>query len=338
MRTKIFTTIVVSVLLLLGGANSAEAAQTVQVTLPSFDVTLNGQTHSNAYSKYPFIVYNDITYFPMTYYDSRLLGLTTAWNTEDGLAIVKQNGQVSEYLRELNGTKNKSRQTASIVEGKITVNGTAIDNSQEAYPLLLFRDVTYFPLTWKFAVDEFGWDYQFSHEDGLVIINGDVVKAPEVQWQGIVEYGGPIMGTGELQFGVGFQPEQQSMTSVQARETLAEQSITLYNFFTSEDVEILDTGKLWEYRVYRIIGGEEHLVYGKAIPFYSGTLPARHFAYSSFDVEYWQGDTAQKGTYKIALHHPEMLLYRTENGKLARVLVQEGQGGNLFFESIVEIK
>ena len=146
------------------------------------------------------------------------------------------------------------------------------------------------------------------------------------------------MGTGELQFGVGFQPEQQSMTLAQARETLAEQSITLYNFLTSEDVEILDTGKLWEYRVYRIIGGEEHLVYGKAIPFYSGTLPARYFAYSSFDVVYWQGDTAQKGTYKIVLHHPEMLLYRTENGKLARVLVQKGQGGNLFFESIVEIK
>ncbi|MBO5430281.1 MAG: hypothetical protein J6A10_10055, partial [Peptococcaceae bacterium] len=107
MKTKLFTTIALSALLLFGGANSAEAAQTVQVTLPSFDVTLNGQTHSNTYSKYPFIVYKDITYFPMTYYDSRLLGLTTAWSAEEGLAIAKQDGYISEYLREVNGTKNK---------------------------------------------------------------------------------------------------------------------------------------------------------------------------------------------------------------------------------------
>ena len=337
MKTKLFTTIALSALLLFGGASSAEAAQTVQVTLPSFDVTLNGQTHSNTYSKYPFIVYKDITYFPMTYYDSRLLGLTTAWSAEEGLAIAKQDGYISEYLREVNGTKNKIKQTASIVEGKITVNGTVIDNSREEYPLLLFRDVTYFPLTWRFAVDEFGWDYQFSHEDGLVIVNGDIVKAPAAQWQGIVDYGAPIMGTGELMFGVGFQPEQQSMTLVQALDTLSQQAVMLYSF-TAEDVEILDTDKLWEYQIYRIISGEEHLIYSKAIPFYSGALPSRYHAYSNFDVAYWQGDTAQKGTYKIALHPPEMLLYRTENGKLARVLVQEGQGGNLFFESIVEIK
>ena len=100
MKRKLFTTIALSALLLFGGANSAEAAQTVQVTLPSFDVTLNGQTHSNTYSKYPFLVYKDITYFPMTYYDSRLLGLTTAWSAEEGLAIAKQDGYISEYLRE----------------------------------------------------------------------------------------------------------------------------------------------------------------------------------------------------------------------------------------------
>ena len=338
MKTKLFTTIALSVLLLFGGANSAEAAQTVQVTLPSFDVTLNGQTHSNTYSKYPFIVYKDITYFPMTYYDSRLLGLTTAWSAEEGLAIAKQDGYISEYLREVNGTKNKIKQTASIVEGKITVNGTVIDNSREEYPLLLFRDVTYFPLTWRFAVDEFGWDYQFSHEDGLVIVNGDIVKAPAAQWQGIVDYGAPIMGTGELMFGVGFQPKQQSMTLAQAIETLSEQSIALYYFSTLEDVEILDTDKLWEYQIYRIISGEEHLVYSKVIPFYSGALPSRYHAYSNFDVAYWTNTYAQKGNYKIVLSHPDMLLYRSDAGDVQRVLLQDGTMGNLFFESIVEIK
>lgn len=49
------------------------------------------------------------------------------------------------------------------------VNGEVIDNSKEKYPLLLFRDVTYFPLTWRFAVDEFGWNYTFDMEQGLQI-------------------------------------------------------------------------------------------------------------------------------------------------------------------------
>jgi len=44
-----------------------------------------------------------------------------------------------------------------------------IDNTKEEYPLLLFRGLTYFPLTWRFAVDEFGWAYSFNHKDGLII-------------------------------------------------------------------------------------------------------------------------------------------------------------------------
>ena len=42
-------------------------------------------------------------------------------------------------------------------------------NGNEEYPLLLFRDVTYFPLTWRFAVQEFGWSYYFDMTNGLVI-------------------------------------------------------------------------------------------------------------------------------------------------------------------------
>jgi hypothetical protein len=43
--------------------------------------------------------------------------------------------------------------------------------------LLSFRDVTYFPLTWRFVHDEFGWDYQWSDTDGLSITSHN----PQVQ-------------------------------------------------------------------------------------------------------------------------------------------------------------
>lgn len=35
------------------------------------------------------------------------------------------------------------------------VKSEFLDNSAEPYPLLNFRGVTYFPLTWRFAVEEF---------------------------------------------------------------------------------------------------------------------------------------------------------------------------------------
>lgn len=172
MCKKMITASLLSVFLLtMSSMQQAWAANTVQVTLPGFTVTLNGQSTGNEYSKYPLIVYKDITYFPMTYYDCRLLGLKTNWTAETGLVIDKNEDYFYEYLREVNNSKNARKQTVKIADEKITVNGKVIDNSKEEYPLLMFRDITYFPLTWRFAVNEFGWDYHFDQKNGLVIQN-----------------------------------------------------------------------------------------------------------------------------------------------------------------------
>ena len=60
-------------------AYTANGSTTVTVTLPTFKVVFNNTNVDNRYSKYPLIVYNDITYFPMTYSDCRFLGLETKW-------------------------------------------------------------------------------------------------------------------------------------------------------------------------------------------------------------------------------------------------------------------
>ncbi len=139
------------------------------VTLPEFKVTLGGIEFNNTYAKYPLIVYKNITYLPMTYFDSRLLGLDTEYSPENGLAIKALSGDAPEYSSEKLDVPNAKSYTASLANGKITVNGKRIYNHAEEYPLLLFRDVTYFPLTWRFAVEEFGWNYSFDSENGLVV-------------------------------------------------------------------------------------------------------------------------------------------------------------------------
>ncbi len=173
MNRKLISTAVLSVFLCTGISSPAEAAKSVPVTLPTFDVTLNGQVIENENRKYPLLVYNNITYVPMTYYDSRFLGLTTFWNQTDGLEIIKS-GETCAYREDSVTAGNVKRAAAQIVSGKIKVNGKTIHNANEKYPLLLYRDVTYFPLTWRFAVNEFGWKYQFDNKNGLVITSDNL--------------------------------------------------------------------------------------------------------------------------------------------------------------------
>jgi len=148
------------------------SSRQVTVTLPSFPVALNElRFDNNSYEKYPLLVYKDITYFPMTYYQSNLLNLNTHWTTEDGLIIVRGNPEIpKEFLYETPiSNKNSRTQAATVVDANVTVNGKVIDNKNEPYPLLIFRDITYFPLTWRFAVEEFGWNYTFDNTAGLII-------------------------------------------------------------------------------------------------------------------------------------------------------------------------
>ena len=144
-------------------------AKNVNVTIPQFDVKFNGTEVENEYRQFPLIVYKDITYFPMTYYDSRFLGLETMWDNDTRtLAITKEN--ITCAYRDYNlPWKNSGRLNATICDFNIVINEKEVENSKEEYPLLTFNDVTYFPLTWRFAVDEFGWEYSFTTEKGLDI-------------------------------------------------------------------------------------------------------------------------------------------------------------------------
>lgn len=140
----------------------------VTVRLPAFHVTINGISIENEMSGYPLIVYRNITYMPLTYYDCRFLGLESIWRNKTGLTVEKT-GANWKYHKYQADKPNDNTYTAKIADFKIRVNGKNIDNSKEKYPVLFFRNIAYFPLTWRFAVEEFGWKYSFDKNKGLVI-------------------------------------------------------------------------------------------------------------------------------------------------------------------------
>jgi hypothetical protein len=173
---KIRTMILVALICSSAGSASvyaAAASRIVDVSLADFPVTLNGWNYDNRNSNYgyPFLMYKGIAYFPMTYNKADLLNLKAAWTAESGLIITVADSEEWKECDSNDGepTENAKRQKAAVVTENVSINGKQIDNGKEPYPLLLFRDITYFPLTWRFAVEEFGWSYSFDSEEGLFI-------------------------------------------------------------------------------------------------------------------------------------------------------------------------
>ncbi|CAH2213847.1 hypothetical protein [Tepidibacter aestuarii] len=188
MEKKIFTLVAVFVVCLsfmLIREESFAAEKSVKVTLPKFNVTINENKIDNLYREYPLLVYKDMTYFPMTWYDCRLLGLETKWTQDEGFKIV-QGKVTSSYVPYKKKHKNRNSYNATIPTFEITANGNLIDDFKEEYPLLSFNNVIYFPLTWKFAHDTFGWEYVWDKSEGLMIKSNN----PQVTTVNLPKYAG----------------------------------------------------------------------------------------------------------------------------------------------------
>lgn len=144
----------------------AEAAMRADVVTGK--VTLNGQVIDNKNAKYPLLTYSNITYFPMTYQLSRFMGVSADWNNGSKTLDITAGGARTAYAAET-GKKQSGSVSVTLPSYKISVNGAPINNREEKYPIFNYSGITYFPLTWAYAVDAFGWSYQWDAVNGLRI-------------------------------------------------------------------------------------------------------------------------------------------------------------------------
>nr|WP_210023537.1 MULTISPECIES: YHYH domain-containing protein [unclassified Paenibacillus] len=133
----------------------------VKAAIPSFSVVVNGQSVSNSLTRYPVIEYKDITYFPMTWNYTQALGIETKWDNEIGFVIRKTDNKAADLVLDYGSTSSKL--DAKGPDFNVFVNDVWIDNSKEQYPILVLNDVTYFPMTWYYAVDELGLTIKFEN-------------------------------------------------------------------------------------------------------------------------------------------------------------------------------
>ncbi len=150
----------------LSAIPTAEAAMRASVVTGK--VTLNGQVIDNKTAKYPLLIYSNITYFPMTYHLSRFMGVSADWNNGSKTLDITAGGARTAYVAET-GKKQSGSVSVTLPSYKISVNGAQINNKEEKYPIFNYNGITYFPLTWAYAVDSFGWSYQWDAVNGLRI-------------------------------------------------------------------------------------------------------------------------------------------------------------------------
>jgi hypothetical protein len=151
---------------------SAEDTEHVDVQRPNFPVEVNGTriNVNETFSAFPLLLYKDITYFPMTWNYAQGLGLSIAWNPDTGLDIQNERNTVNELKQQDSGTENTETHYSAVLPSyQIKVNGKTVDNTHEPYPVLNFRGITYFPMTWRFAHDEFHMTTEWSIDGGFKI-------------------------------------------------------------------------------------------------------------------------------------------------------------------------
>lgn len=159
------------------------------VKVPQYNIKINDTLVDNLNNRYPMLVYNQITYFPMTWSNCNALGLSTEWDSDKGLKISKTNS--SGNFQQDSSVKNELNKEykAKIATYTIIVNGKTIENTNEEYPIINFRDITYFPLNWKYAVEEFKWKLDWNDSTGLRI-QKDNIKNEVITWDDGVKYEG----------------------------------------------------------------------------------------------------------------------------------------------------
>lgn len=165
-------------LLVLGFAPRAEAAG-MTAAIAAGPVTLNGQAIDNRAARYPLLLYKNITYFPMTYHLCRFLGVEAVWDGTSGTLSISCSGVNAPYVADTGGTGRRGAVSVTRVNYSVAVNGIPADNSQAVWPLINYDGITYFPLTWQFAVDAFGWQYAWDTQNGLRINSGAACEFPQ---------------------------------------------------------------------------------------------------------------------------------------------------------------
>lgn len=179
MKKKILLTLfIIAIFVSVSNMNTnISYATRVGVSLPTFDIMVNGVKVDNRYRKYPFLVYKGVTYFPLTYHDCQFMGIEYGLLNNKVLLIstAETEGGYDEYKQKF---PNSKFYIINVPKSKFAFNDLefAFDNKLEntgiiKNPVLRFRDIYYIPVSELSQI--WNWEYLFDAQTGLQINTQD---------------------------------------------------------------------------------------------------------------------------------------------------------------------
>ena len=169
MRSRITVLLSLVLALLFSLPVSAEELSANAMITPH-TVLVGENSVDQANSLYPLLLYKDITYFPLTWNYGVCLGYGVEFDATEGLYITSAPGTmilVQDLIAE-DGQPNDllSEVVISFPSFPVFIQGVQQESDTE-WPCLLFRDITYMPLTWDNAVS-LGINYNFDNDEQVL--------------------------------------------------------------------------------------------------------------------------------------------------------------------------
>lgn len=140
--------------------SAKQSEKEISVVIPDYEIMLDDASVYYYDSLYPFLNYKGVTYFPATFEYCKSMDLACGFIENEAFLIAYNPSVQSVPVYET--TVNTKENTAVVPTYNIIINGKKIDNTSLEYPFFNFRGVTYIPMTWDFAVNEFGWTLDFA--------------------------------------------------------------------------------------------------------------------------------------------------------------------------------
>lgn len=156
---------------------SAEAAS-VNVKKADYAITINTKVIDQTNKKYPYLVYNQVPYIPISKDDRALLGLKSSWVAKTKKIFINSpkadfdSFKASEAYTPSKDNDNKIYK-AFVNPHRLFINGKEVNKTLKN-PVINYKNTTYVPVDWENAVNNFGWYFHFDEKNGLIVSTNEV--------------------------------------------------------------------------------------------------------------------------------------------------------------------
>lgn len=216
MAKKLFT-VWLSLTILLFSSISISAEETVQAEYFNKNIVVNGESISNYQSDNPFILYKNLTYFPLNAEMGRILGFTWDMNRESRTVtltktkptqknfsqqwmksnkiqyaavamtdvslnlVSEQKNPIALIIEDVMGTQDENQpQKDSKIRAKESAGTTETKIDITGADILAVGDVLYAPLGVLKSGSSFGWDVYFDSYSGIYLTTDGITPAKSI--------------------------------------------------------------------------------------------------------------------------------------------------------------